>query len=211
MKLDEMKVHGNTVGTVTEFRVQEPEPKPKKQLALPKGATLKVGVCAAALIAAIGIRFGGAGTGETVAVSKSMDEAVPSDAPGSLRFVETTAQKWAAPVTTNDVELLRDRQMVRFTAAEETVRAGFGGTVVMTETEARYGNYLRLRDENGMELVLYGFETFAVRAGETVETGAVLGTVPIGRSIYLSVEQNGKPLDPSDYVDLTIHGRNASV
>ena len=62
-----------------------------------------------------------------------------------------------------------------------------------------------------MEIVLYGFESFAVRAGEQVEADAVLGTVPVGRSIYLSIEQNGKPLDPSEYFDLTIRNPHASV
>jgi hypothetical protein len=211
MKLEEMKIHGNTVGTVTAFHVESAAPK-KERAGLPKGTIWKAGVCVAALFAALAIRVGtGTVQTEAVTVSKSMDEAVPSDAPGSLRFVDNVGQKWAAPVATNDVELLRDRQMVRFTAAEENVHAGFGGTVVLTETEERYGNYLRLQGEDGMEIVLYGFESFAVRAGEQVEADAVLGTVPVGRSIYLSIEQNGKPLDPSEYFDLTIRNPHASV
>lgn len=209
MKLEEMKVQGERVRTVSEFQVAASADEKERHRMI--GTAVKVGVCAMALVGAIALRATGQAQEALVAASTSADQSIhTTDAPGSLRFVEND-EKWAAPVVTNDVELLMDRKLVRFTAAEETVRAGMNGIVLDVDTDAQFGRFVRLQASEGAVLMLYGFETVAVRVGEAVTENGALGTVPIGRSVYLAVERDGARLNPSEYVDLTIHGRAATA
>ena len=50
----------------------------------------------------------------------------------------------------------------------------------------------------------YGLEEVKVRAGETVAAGQLLGTVPVGRLVYLAISEKGAPQDPRGYVSLTV-------
>jgi septal ring factor EnvC (AmiA/AmiB activator) len=55
-----------------------------------------------------------------------------------------------------------------------------------------------------VDAVYYGLERIEVRAGQTVDAGALLGTVPLGRRVYLAVSEKGAPQDPRTYVSLTV-------
>ena len=214
MKLDEMRIHlsnRGTVESVSNFTVKETK-QPDDLIVKSAGIVVKAGLCLAALLVAFVIRI------VTVQPEKVMEvgnlthsEPAATDDIGSLRFVDATNQKWLAPVRTNDIELLRDQQMVRFTAMEETVYACMEGKVLMIEADARFGKYVRIQCKNGLETVLYGLDTVSVNVGDETSERQVIGTVPIGRSIYLSVLKNGSPQNPSDYVDLTIVGGNEAV
>ena len=231
MKLDDMKVTSNErVGSVSGFTVQK---RAHKQV---DGKIFRmaggVGVCALALIGAVTLRWQQIALQQpTAAVSAAADETLPpmeatvaleepepTDMPGSLRFaeVQTTevqtgaSTKWTAPVLTNDVEILRDRKLVRFSAAAESVLSCIDGKVTKTGKNDTYGTFVTIKGAD-VTIKLYGFETLAVKKNAKITEGDVLGTVPVGRSVYLSVEKNGKTVDPSDYVDLTIRGRRASA
>lgn len=173
---------------------------------------IKVGVCAAALMSAFVIRAIGQESQKTVPVSH-MTEQFPesSDAIGTLRYVDAKTVKWSAPVETNDVELLRDRALLRFTATEEEVCTCIAGTVTKVASDERFGKSVTVLGADDTEIVLYGFDIVHVLEKDRVACDQVVGTVPIGRSIYLSVQKNGKPQDPSEYVDLSIRGRDAAV
>ena len=40
---------------------------------------------------------------------------------------------------------------------------------------------------------------------DTVSAGDTLGTVTVGRSLFLRVLENGSPQDPTAYVDLSLN------
>ena len=89
---------------------------------------LKISLCAAVLALAIIVRAFGVGKPDTGVVSAS-SVADPSasdpqgeEAIGTLRYVDAASVlKWTAPVLSNDIELLRDGQLLRFTALSGTV------------------------------------------------------------------------------------------
>ncbi|MBQ3270376.1 MAG: arginine decarboxylase, partial [Clostridia bacterium] len=54
-----------------------------------------------------------------------------------------------------------------------------------------------------VDAVYYGLERIEVRAGQTVDAGALLGTVPLGRRVDLAVSEKGAPQDPRTSVSLT--------
>ena len=208
MKLDEMKVQyereRDGFTRESDFTVR------KEEKTLPKvdasGIAVKIGLCAAVLALAIIVRaFGFGKPAERVAETSAHsdgNQAIETSAVGSLHYVETGTQKWAAPVKAIDIELLLDGRLLRFTAGSGEVRACCTGKVFSIGTDEQYGNFVCVQTEDDRETVYYGLDAIAVAEGASVQAGDVLGTVPVGRSMYLRVYLNGAPQDPSQFVDL---------
>lgn len=216
MKLDDMRVHSTNrdrFNTVSEFRVaNESDAKEGELRVKSAGIVVKAGLCLAALLVALVIRVVSSAPEKVAEVGKMLTyEPQPTDMLGSLRYVDASGQKWKAPVKTNDVELLRDNQLVRFTAAEHNVRSCFDGKVLMIETDDRFGQYVRIQGADGTEAVLYGLESVEVRSGDPVAADQIIGSVPLGRSVYLAVLQNGAPQNPAEFVELSISGMHGTV
>ena len=112
--------------------------------------------------------------------------------------------KWAPPVQTDEVTLLREDSVVGFSALNTQVSCCCGGQVFAVGEDEDWGKYVRIRSAGDIDAVYYGFEDVKVRAGETVAAGQLLGTVPVGRRVYLSVSEKGAPQDPRGYVSLTV-------
>ena len=212
MKTDEMKIQYERERDGFEresaFAVSEGKPQVKVDAS---GIVIKISLCAAVLALAIIVRAFGVGKPDTGVVSAS-SVADPSasdpqgeEAIGTLRYVDAASVlKWTAPVLSNDIELLRDGQLLRFTALSGTVNACMAGKVLSVETDEQLGKTVRIQSENDCETVYYGFETVDVRQNATVAQGDALGTVQPGRSIYLRVFEQGQPQDPTAYVDLSL-------
>ncbi len=211
MKLDEMKVQyersRDGFSEETNFSVND---QPKRLKVDASGIVIKISLCAAVLALAIVIRAFGVGKpSDTVAETSthfgSDQQEQQNDAIGTLKYVEASANgKWRAPVLSNDIELLRDGQLLRFTALSDTVSACMAGKVLSVERDEQLGNSIRIQSNNDCETVYYGFETVSVLQGSEINTGDPLGTVAAGKSIYLRVMLNGAPQDPTEYVDLSL-------
>ena len=196
----------------TDFSVQDQHKEVKTDIS---GIAVKIGLCAGVLILAFVMRAIGVGKSDdrVATVSSNTDTSSASENQrdggqqiGSLHYVETGVQtKWTAPVMTNDIELLRDGQVLRFTATEGTVCACMEGDVLSLGEDAQYGKLVRIQSDNDRETLYYGFETVAVSEGDRIRSGDVLGTVAVGRSIYFKVLEKGEPQDPTAYVDLSLH------
>lgn len=214
MKLDEMKVQFDQsrdgFQTESAFRVQQDAKEVKTDAS---GIAVKIGLCAAVLILAFVVRAVGVGktNDDVVAASTSGDASQASeprsDAIGSLHFVDGGVMaKWTAPVAANDIELLRDGQILRFTATNDTVCACMGGKVLSVGEEEPFGRYVRVQSDADVETLYFGFSEIAVREGQEIAAADALGTVERGRSIYLKVLEKGEPQDPTGYVDLSLGG-----
>ena len=205
MKMEQMKVkyqegEQNGMDRLDSFSIDEPAPELEVK---GTGMFIKIGICMVALALALVVRLFGVEGERTAEPAMQTNEAEPSQAVGALRYVEADT-KWQAPVLSNDVELLRDNQLLRFTATEPVVRSCMAGRVLMVETDARFGTFVRIQGEDGWESVLYGFETVSVENGQSVETTTELGTVSVGGSIYLSIQKDGVPGDPAEWIDLSL-------
>ncbi len=89
------------------------------------------------------------------------------------------------------------------------IRAALGGVVIFTGTYYAYGSMIDIRHDNGM-VTRYGhLSKFApgIRAGATVETGALLGSIGTsgnahGAHLHFEVRIDGKVMDPKPYLGL---------
>jgi murein DD-endopeptidase MepM/ murein hydrolase activator NlpD len=208
MKLDEMKVQyereRDGFTHESDFTVQkEKKDMPKVDAS---GITVKIGLCAAVLALAFIVRaFGFGKPAERVAETSAHsdgNQAASTSTVGSLHYVEAGTRKWAAPVKAVDIELLLDGRLLRFTAGSGDVHSCCAGKVLSTGTDEQYGNFVRVQTDDDFETVYYGLDEILVTEGVSVRAGDLLGNVPVGRSMYLRVYQNGAPQDPSQYVDL---------
>ncbi len=214
MKLDEMKVQyersRDGFSGETDFAVSG-EPKHVKVDA--SGIVIKISLCAAVLALAIVVRAVGVGKpNDTVAQTSTHANSDPQDPEeetvGTLKYVEAaSAGKWSAPVQSNDIELLRDGQLLRFTALSETVSACMSGRVLSVEQDEQLGSCVCIQSDTDCETIYYGFETVAVQQGSEIKAGDPLGTVAAGRSIYLRVLLKGAPQDPTEFVDLSLRNK----
>ena len=211
MKLDEMKIQyersRDGFTKESKFAVRDEKPLPKVNV---NGIAIKVSLCAGVLALAFIVRAFGFGAPKTDAVQSvsshvdSGEQAVATQ-PGRLKYVDAVGEKWKAPVEANDIELLREGQMLRFTARDASVSSCMAGTVLAVGTDDAFGAYVRVQSASDCETFYYGLDTIAVEEGQTVAAGDPLGTVAPGRSLYLRVLQDGAPQDPTQYVDLSLH------
>lgn len=210
MKLDEMKVQYDKSrdGFTKEsaFEVKSEKPLPKVGVS---GIAVKVGLCAGVLALAFIVRAFGVGapkpkTAETATHSESENDR-NEEQPGKLKYVDTTGTKWTAPVRSNDIELVRDGLLLRFTAGASDVYSCMAGRVLSVGTDETLGTYVRVQSESDCETFYYGFDAVRVVEGDSVKAGDALGTVPVGRSLYLRVLEQGAPQDPTAYVDLSLN------
>ena len=97
--------------------------------------------------------------------------------------------------------------MVGFSALDTEVTCCCEGQVFAVGEDEDWGKYVRVRSAGDIDAVYYGLEEVAVRSGQRVAAGELLGTVPVGRLVYLSVSEKGAPQDPRTYVALTVQKR----
>lgn len=102
------------------------------------------------------------------------------------------------------------------TAASETVLAHTAGKVVFCQTgqknnkgsrgNASYGNCVKLQHENGYTTLYAHLKSVAVRWGDTVKQGQVIGEMgntgnSYGTHLHFEVRQDGEHIDPIPYLN----------
>ena len=220
MDVSEIKVRERqqNAGPCGRFTVQEPGPRATVR----SGSMMaKISLCLGVLLIALVLELGGRGANRQAEVFAAEAARPQSTAReenlGAIYFVETgavgTAQtqeadvqrvKWAPPVRSDEITLLREDSVVGFSALNSQVSCCCGGQVFAVGEDEDWGKYVRVRSAGDIDTVYYGLEEVAVRAGQAVAAGELLGTVPVGRRVYLSVSEKGAPQDPRAYVSLTV-------
>ncbi|MCL2695473.1 MAG: M23 family metallopeptidase [Clostridiales bacterium] len=171
---------------------------------------IKIGLCFAAVLAALLVRtLAGPDPEPDSAPVTSIIETDDEESLGALHFVDATQssvtpEKWRAPVASGDIELMLDNRMVRFTATESLIRNCCPGEVLAIGEDPRLGKYVRVKHANDVETIFYGFEEIGVKQTQLVQPDDVLGTVPLGRSVYMSVLSKGAPQDPALFINLDL-------
>ena len=221
MDIREIKVteRQQNAGPCGRFSVREPEAK----VQVHAGSMMaKLSLCLGVLLIALVLELGSADADRQRAVfaAEGAKEPEPTarEELGALYFVETKGEeptaaaqnaevqrvKWAPPVQTDEVTLLREDSVVGFSALNTQVSCCCGGQVFAVGEDEDWGKYVRVRSAGDIDAVYYGLEEVKVRAGEQVAVGQLLGTVPVGRLVYLSISEKGAPQDPRGYVSLTV-------
>jgi hypothetical protein len=184
--------------------------------------SLCLGVLLVALVLELGSRMPGGQRPVFAEEQEARPQATAREELGAIYYVETRAEptasvesadqrsmnvqriKWAPPVRSDEVTLLREDSVVGFSALNREVTCCCGGRIFTLGEDEDWGKYVRVRSAGDIDAVYYGFEEVAVRAGQSVAAGQLLGTVPLGRRVYLGVSEKGAPQDPRDYVALTV-------
>ena len=221
MDFGEMKVHERqrNAGPCGRFTVREPETKVQVRAG---SMMAKISLCLGVLLIALVLELGATVGDRQKEVFAAEGEARPQSTAreenlGAIYYVETGNDdaaptqgaesrrvKWAPPVRSDEVTLLREDSVVGFSALDTEVACCCGGKVFSVGEDEDWGKYVRVRSAGDIDAVYYGLEEIAVRAGQTVAAGDLLGTVPVGRRVYLSVSEKGAPQDPRVYVSLTV-------
>ena len=219
MDFSEMKVteRQQNAGPCSRFTVQEPE---QKVIVRSGSMMAKVSLCLGVLLIALVLELGGTAKDRQrqvfAAEEKRPEATARAENLGAIYYVETgrtdapargvdvQRAKWAPPVRSDEVTLLREDSVVGFSALDTQVSCCCGGQVFAVGEDEDWGKYVRVRSAGDVDAVYYGFEEVSVRAGQTVQAGQLLGTVPLGRRVYLSVSEKGAPQDPRAYVSLTV-------
>lgn len=220
MDFSEMKVteRQQNAGPCSRFTVQEPE---QKVIVRSGSMMAKVSLCLGVLLIALVLEMGGTAKDRQRQVFAEEDKRPEATARtenlGAIYYVETDVAptapgaeadvkrvKWAPPVRSDEVTLLREDSVVGFSALDTQISCCCGGQVFAVGEDEDWGKYVRVRSAGDVDAVYYGLEEVSVRAGQTVQAGQLLGTVPLGRRVYLSVSEKGAPQDPRAYVSLTV-------
>ena len=220
MDFGEVKVteRQRNAGPCGRFTVREPE----AQVQVKAGSMMtKISLCLGVLLIALVLELGGTGSGSQRQVFAAEGEKRPQttarvDNLGAIYYVETErtdapAQgasvqrvKWVPPVQADEVSLLREDSVIGFSALNTKVSCCCAGQVFAVGEDEDWGKYVRVHSAGDIDAVYYGLEKVGVRAGQSVAAGQLLGTVPVGRRVYLSVSEKGAPQDPRAYVSLTV-------
>jgi hypothetical protein len=203
------------------FRVQERA----EHVTVRSGSMMaKISLCLGVLLIALVLELGGTAAREQRQVFAAEGEPLPeptaqereetlgalyyveagSPGPEAVQEAEIRRVKWTPPVKADEVILLREDSVIGFSALDTQVVCCCGGQVFAVGEDEDWGKYVRIRSAGDVDAVYYGLEGIEVRAGQTVDAGALLGTVPLGRRVYLAVSEKGAPQDPRTYVSLTV-------
>lgn len=87
------------------------------------------------------------------------------------------------------------------------IKAALGGTVEEAGTSPSYGNYIRLSHNGGLETIYAHCSELDVKKGMSVKQGEVIAKVgdsgaSVGVHLHFEILQNGKPVNPLDYITL---------
>ena len=221
MDFGEVKVREQrqNAGPCGRFTVQEPV----KKVQVRSGSMMaKISLCLGVLLIALVLELGGAkavGQRQVFAAEAAQPQTTAREENlGAIYYVQTDRTdhgaptqgadvrrvKWAPPVQSDEVTLLREDSVVSFSALNTQVSCCCGGQVFAVGEDEDWGKYVRIRSAGDIDTVYYGLEEVQVRAGESVAAGQLLGTVPVRRRVYLSVSEKGAPQDPRGYVSLTV-------
>lgn len=221
MDFGEVKVkeQRQNAGPCGRFAVQEPGEKRQVRAG---SMTAKISLCLGVLLIALVLELGGTGRDARrqvfAAEAAQPQTTAREESLGALYFVETglsegvvptqgarvERMKWAPPVQADEVSLLREDSVVGFSALNTQVSCCCAGQVFAVGEDEDWGKYVRVRSAGDVDAVYYGLEEVEVKAGQSVAAGQLLGTVPVGRRVYLSVSEKGAPQDPRGYVQLTV-------
>ncbi len=174
---------------------------------------IKLGVCAAVCVMALGLRL--INTPATVQLAQDVRQAITTEIDvdetiGKLKFVDGdavaddgTAMVFGAMEVTLPVQGEVREQfgengsngvLFACTQGASGVACADGVVEALGTDEAR-GQYVRLRHAAGLETFLYGLAEVAVEQGQPLKSGDILGK-SAGDSLYFEARVNGAPQDP---------------
>ncbi len=191
--------------------------EPRSGMAWGKRLGIKTGVCAGLVALCLFLKFSGLPAAEKAmgylegVITYDMDFSQPF---GELKFVENIfpqagevfggeTKTYAMPFIGEVVQGFGQENSMGLVIAsgmeKQQVTACGPGQVAKRGTSSTLGNYVRITHPDGMETSYYGLAESPLKEGDTVEKGAVVGTLQ-EKELYLEFTKNSIPKDPMNYI-----------
>ncbi|OQB25195.1 MAG: Stage II sporulation protein Q [Firmicutes bacterium ADurb.Bin182] len=173
---------------------------------------IKICMCAGACALVLLIKL--SNTPETnraadAAIQTATDEPDLEQMLGKLRFVELPAilsvfgdaEKLTMPVSSGTAQIVDDERMMQIlTEGDSKVVASGSGTVSEIGEDDALGMYVKIRHDDDMESIYYGFSEIAVEQGQPVKQLDTLGTLNSDGILSVRVHVNGRPRNPANFL-----------
>ena len=177
---------------------------------------LKIGICAAVCLTMLILKW--VDTPLTARAVESVDRALSEETDidemlGKLQFVElpnvlevfSASSGYASPVTVRSSTPMDDGRMLLLIAESGAdVSSSCKGTVHSIGEDASLGNYVCVRRDEDLDFYYYGLNEIFVEEGQPVKMQDTLGALGTDGRLCLAVLDNGRPMDPRDYIDLMV-------
>ena len=173
---------------------------------------IKLGVCAAALVAVLLLKLVQAPVqGNGYALTQDGDARGQDEFDemlGKLRFVELPGilevfapdERMALPVAAKACTLMAEDTLLKLEVEEnQSVKAALAGKVKAVGESEQYGLYVEMVLDNGLEVACYGLSSVSVETGQPVAQSDDIGETEGGSAIFLGLKENGRPQNPLDY------------
>ena len=191
--------------------------EPRSGMAWGKRLGIKTGICAGLVALCLFLKFSGLPAAEKAmgylegVITYDMDFSQPF---GELKFVENIfpqagevfggeTKTYAMPFIGEVVQGFGQENSMGLVIAsgmeKQQVTACGPGQVAKRGTSSTLGNYVRITHPDGMETSYYGLAESPLKEGDTVEKGAVVGTLQ-EKELYLEFTKNSIPKDPMNYI-----------
>lgn len=137
---------------------------------------------------------------------KQIDESL-----GKLKFVElpgilevfATSDKLAVDVSYDASELIGDNTTLMFvSSAKQTVSLPVNGRVKAIGEDEQLGNYVCIVSASDSEFQYYGLTSITVEEGQTLRALDSLGVIEAGGSLFIKVNVNGRPENPTQFFEM---------
>ncbi|MBQ9988374.1 MAG: M23 family metallopeptidase [Clostridia bacterium] len=180
-------------------------------------AKVRWGVCAAAIVLALGIRYF---PGETAAKVRSwMGSLISYDIQweklGETKFVQAVfpsggalfadADRLIWPVDGTVTRKYEENGLQNIAisgAPNADVVAAETGTMVKRGIDETHGNYIRLRHPSGKETIYYGLTESALQKEDRVEKGQTVGKLGFEGVLVFELRIGDRPCDPLQYLGI---------
>ena len=176
---------------------------------------LKLGICAGACALVLVLKWvDSLLTNQAVqSVDAAMNDEVDLDEMlGKLQFVELPGilsvfqaeTQMEAPVHADSSYLIDDGRMAVFEGRSGAdIICSAPGTVDQIAADSVLGQYVSVIQENELTVFYYGFAEVLVEKGQPVKKLDTLGTLQPDGILCLSIYENGRPQDPSEYLNIS--------
>ena len=177
---------------------------------------LKIGICAGACALVLVLKW--VDSPLTNRAVETVNQAVTEETDldemlGKLQFVEfdgilnvfSESSSYEMPVIAEAATSMDDGRMLLLTAQSGAdVISSCRGTVSSIGEDASLGNYICIRGNDSLDLYYYGLAEIFVEEGQPVKKLDTLGALGADGRLCFAVLENGRPIDPRDYLDLPL-------
>jgi len=177
---------------------------------------LKIGICAGVCVMMLILKW--VDTPFTAHAVETVNQAISEETDidemlGKLQFVEfpnvlevfSANNSYSSPLIARSSMPMDDGRMLLLIAESGAdVSSSCKGMVHSIGEDASLGNYVCVRRDETLDFYYYGLSEIFVEEGQPVKMKDTLGALGADGRLCLAVLDNGRPMDPREYIDFAV-------